>query len=86
MISVFRVNCGYANVYGGMLFIEKNEDGDVVGVSDKDRKKLLESIPNKITDTMGIVADVNLLYENDSQYIDVENDNRCSWKQPSLYA
>lgn len=26
---------------------------------------LLESIQNKITDTMGIVVDVNLLYENE---------------------
>ena len=51
--------CGYANAYGGTLYIGKNDNGDVVGLSDKDRKKLLESIPNKITDTMGIVADVN---------------------------
>ncbi len=35
----------------------QNDDGEVVGLSDKDRKKLLEAIPNKITDTMGIVAD-----------------------------
>ena len=31
----------------------------------------MESILNKITDTMGIVADVNLLYENDLQYIEI---------------
>ena len=59
--------CGYANAYGGTLYIGKNDNGEVVGLSDKDRKKLLESIPNKITDTMGIVADVNLLYKNDLQ-------------------
>ncbi len=39
------------NAYGGTLFIGKNDNGDVAGLSDKDRKKLLESIPNKITDT-----------------------------------
>ena len=33
--------------------------------------KLLEVIPNKITDTMGIVADVNLLYEGKRQYIEI---------------
>ena len=71
--------CGYANAYGGTLYIGKNDNGDVVGLSDKDRKKLLESIPNKITDTMGIVADVNLLYENDLQYIEIIVD-----KYPSL--
>ena len=52
-------------------YIGKNDDGDVVGLSDKDRKKLLEAIPNKISDTMGIVADVNLRYENDLQYIEI---------------
>ena len=39
----------------------------------------MERIPNKITDTMGIVADVNLLYENDLQYIEIIVD-----KYPSL--
>ena len=47
--------CGYANAYGGTLYIGKNDNGDVVGLSDKDRKKLLESIPNKITDTMALL-------------------------------
>ena len=61
------------------FIIGKNDDGEIVGLSDKDRKKLLESIPNKITDTMGIVADVNLLYENDLQYIEIIVD-----KYPSL--
>ncbi len=63
--------CGYANAYGGTLYIGKNDDGEVVGLSDKDRKKLLEAIPNKITDTMGIVADVNLLYKGKLQYIEI---------------
>ena len=62
-----------------MLYISKNDNGDVVGLSDKDRKKLLESIPNKITDTMDIVADVNLLYEGKQQYIETVVD-----KYPSL--
>ncbi|MEY8325065.1 hypothetical protein AALB47_14330 [Lachnospiraceae bacterium 54-11] len=53
------------------FIIGKNDDGEIVGLSDKDRKKLLESIPNKITDTMGIVADVNLLYEGKLQYIEI---------------
>ena len=71
--------CGYANAYGGTLYIGKNDGGEVVGLSDKDRKRLLESIPNKITDTMGIVADVNLLYEGKLQYIEIIVD-----KYPSL--
>lgn len=71
--------CGYANAYGGTLYIGKNDDGEIVGLDDKDSKKLLEGIPNKITDTMGIVADVNLLYENKLQYIEIIVD-----KYPSL--
>ncbi len=35
---------GYANAYGGTLYIGKNDSGDVVGLSDKDRKKRLETI------------------------------------------
>lgn len=38
--------CGYANAYGGTLYIGKNDDGVVSGLSDKDREKLLEAIPN----------------------------------------
>lgn len=30
--------CGYANAYGGTLYIGKNDNGDVVGFSDKERK------------------------------------------------
>ncbi len=66
--------CGYANAYGGTLYIGKNDNGDVVELSNKDRKRLLEAIPNKIADTMGIVADVNLLYENGLQYIEITMD------------
>ena len=52
--------CGYANAYGGILYIGTDDDGNVVGIDNA--RELLERIPNKITDTMGIIADVNLLY------------------------
>ena len=35
-----------------------DDDGNVIGIDNA--KKLLEMIPSKITDTMGIIADVNL--------------------------
>ncbi len=38
----------------------------------------MESIPNKIADAMGMVADVNLLYENDLQYIEIIVDKSLS--------
>lgn len=69
--------CGYANAYGGRLYIGKDDKGNVVGVQKS--KKLMELIPSKITDTMGIVADVNLLHESDLEYIEIIVD-----KYPSL--
>lgn len=48
--------CGYANVDGGTLYIGVNDDGYVIGV---DRcEKLIESLPNKINDKLGIVASI----------------------------
>ncbi len=55
--------CGYANAYGGALYIGRADNGTPVGVAKA--KSLMESIPCKITDTMGIIADVNLLNEED---------------------
>jgi len=54
--------CGYANAFGGTLYIGRADDGTPVGVAKA--KSLMESIPCKITDAMGIVADVNLLDED----------------------
>jgi len=50
--------CGFANAQGGKIYIGMNDDGEVVGVEKS--KKLLEDIPNKIVNDLGIVADVNL--------------------------
>ena len=61
--------CGYANAYGGRLYIGKDDKGNVVGVQKS--KKLMELIPSKITDKMGIVADVNLLHKGELEYIKV---------------
>lgn len=62
--------CGFANAQGGKLYIGCDDDGNIVGV--KDSKKLLEDIPNKIRDAMGIVVDVNLLRKEDKEYIEID--------------
>ena len=49
--------CGFANAKGGKLLIGVDDAGKPVGVANA--KKLMEDIPNKIRDTMGIVADVS---------------------------
>lgn len=61
--------CGFANAQGGKIYIGKKDDGTVIGVSNA--KKLMEDIPNKIQNKLGIVVDVNLLTENELEYIEI---------------
>lgn len=50
--------CGYANTEGGTLYIGVNDDGYVVGLEDS--KRMLESLPNKINNKLGIIASINV--------------------------
>ncbi len=60
---------GFANANGGVLYIGKDDNGNVVGLSKY--KKLMDELPNKIKDTTGIICAVNLHEENDKQYIEI---------------
>lgn len=59
--------CGYANTEGVTLYIGVNDDGYVVGIEDS--KKMLESLPNKINDKLGIVASINIYKANGPENI-----------------
>lgn len=62
--------CGFANAQGGRVYIGVNDKKEVTGLSDS--KRLMEDIPNKITNYLGIVADVNLLYSGQGkEYIQI---------------
>jgi len=61
--------CGFANAQGGKIYIGMNDAGHVVGVSGS--KKLLEDIPNKVQNTMGIIVDVNLFSAAGKDYIEI---------------
>lgn len=61
--------CGFANAQGGVIFIGKDDNGKVVGVDDY--KKLMEDLPNKIRNTMGISAEVNLHEEKGNHFIEI---------------
>ena len=61
--------CGFANAQGGKIYIGIKDDGRIIGV--KNSKKLLEDIPNKIRNTMGIVADVNLHEKEGLEYLEI---------------
>lgn len=61
--------CGFANANGGTIYIGKDDDGKVTGLADA--KQLLETLPNKIRDNLGIVCDVNLQIENGLDFIEI---------------
>lgn len=65
--------CGFANLpcrqagaIGGVIYIGKDKEGRVIGLSDY--RSLMESIPQKIRNSKGIIYDINLLEENGLYY------------------
>ncbi|HAE68819.1 MULTISPECIES: ATP-binding protein [Sphingobacterium] len=61
--------CGFANANGGTIFIGKDDGGKTVGVADA--KKLLEDIPNKVRDVLGILVDVNLHETVEGDFLEI---------------
>ena len=63
--------CAFANTKGGRLFIGINDNGQIVGV--KDSKKLLDDIPNKVINYLGIIVGAVLHHCKDSglDYIEI---------------
>ncbi len=57
--------CGFANANGGMIYIGKDDKGKVIGLTDY--AKLMEDLPNKIRNAMGIICDVQL-HEQSGKY------------------
>ncbi len=61
--------CGFSNANGGTIFIGKDDNGNVVGVDEA--KRLLEEIPNKVRDVLGIMVDVNLHETKQGDYLEI---------------
>lgn len=61
--------CGFANAQGGTIYIGKKDDGTSCGVADS--KKLLEDIPNKVRDLLGLIVEVDLLSEKGKDVIKI---------------
>ncbi|HOG19603.1 MAG TPA: ATP-binding protein [Salinivirgaceae bacterium] len=73
--------CGFANANGGTIYIGKANDGEIVGLNDAE--KLLEEIPNKVRDMLGILVDVNLHQTKQGDYLEIIVDpypNAISYK------
>lgn len=63
--------CGFANAQGGKLHIGKTDAGKII--SNPDLHRLLEEIPNRVKDVLGIIVDVNLKKSGKLEYLE----NRC---------
>jgi ATP-dependent DNA helicase RecG len=62
--------CGFANAKGGKIIIGKNDKGEVVGVDNC--KRLMDDIPNKTQNHLGIICDINLIESNGKYLIEIE--------------
>jgi len=61
--------CGFANAYGGKLYIGVDDKGAVLGIPDA--KRLLELIPNKTLEILGILVQVNLLIDGNKECLEI---------------
>jgi ATP-dependent DNA helicase RecG len=62
--------CGLANAIGGVICVGKDDSGKVVGLDNA--RHLLETIPSKIRNSMGILCDINLLEEGALPYLEIK--------------
>ncbi len=60
---------GFANSQGGTIYIGKDDRGNIIDVPDY--KKLMEDLPNKIRDVLGIIVEVNLHEEKGLHYLEI---------------
>ncbi|MBL4905757.1 MAG: putative DNA binding domain-containing protein [Flavobacteriaceae bacterium] len=61
--------CGFANAKGGTIYIGKDDGGNVVGIDNA--KKLMEDIPNKTRDVLGVIVDINLHETPKGDYLEI---------------
>ncbi len=61
--------CGFANANGGKIIVGKNGKGEIVGL--KNSRRLLEDIPNKVKDILGIIVNVDLYKTENSDFIEI---------------
>lgn len=61
--------CGFANANGGKLYIGIDDKGKVTGIDN--HNKLLEQLPNKFRDILGVYAEVNLQSENNKHFLEI---------------
>lgn len=61
--------CGFANAQGAIMYFGVDDNHEVYGL--RDSKKLLEDLPNKVVNYMGLVVDVNLYEQDGLDYMEL---------------
>ena len=61
--------CGFANANGGKLFIGIDDNGNVAGIDNY--RELLEQLPNKFRDILGVFAEVNLQSKGNKYFLEI---------------
>jgi len=61
--------CGFSNAQGATLFIGKDDAGSVHGLANS--KRLLEEIPQKIRNLLGLTIDVNLHETGQGDFLEI---------------
>ena len=62
--------CGFANAEGGKLVIGMDDRGVVKGVAQAQR--LLDELPNKIRDILGVMAEVRLVKKLGKELVEIK--------------
>ena len=61
--------CGFANSKGGKLYIGIDDNEKILGISNY--KELMEQLPNKFSDILGVYAEINLHNEEEKYYLEI---------------
>ena len=61
--------CGFANAKGGKLYIGVDDNRKIVGITNA--TKLLEDIPNKVRDILGVIIDLRMEIEDGKEYLEI---------------
>lgn len=67
--DVLKTVCAFANTEGGTVYIGVDDKGK--GITLKNAKRLLEKIPNKIKDILGIIADIKIVKKENCPVIKI---------------
>ncbi len=61
--------CAFANSNGGVLYIGLDDNGEILGV--QNIKELIETLPNKINNRLGLVVDIIHKNEQNKDYLEI---------------